>query len=42
MLPNSKDGWWIYKYYRKHTPAEHREWSHRRELMKDKILRAGV
>lgn len=42
LLPNSIDGWWIYKYYRKHTPDEHREWPHRRDLMRKIILDAGA
>ncbi|CAN0135129.1 unnamed protein product, partial [Heterosigma akashiwo] len=29
LLPNSHDGWWIYKNYQKHVPRQHRAWGHR-------------
>ena len=38
LLPNSKDGWWIYKYYREpHGP--HTTWVERQSLLKKQIAR---
>eukprot|EP00124_Ichthyophonus_hoferi_P006119 Ihof_evm1s1222 gene=Ihof_evmTU1s1222 len=33
LLPNSSDGWWVYKYYSSSIPEEHRAWEHRKELL---------
>jgi hypothetical protein len=41
LLPNSNDGWWIYKYYQKHVPMDQRAWSHRCKLTKSNILGSG-
>mmetsp|Transcript_26854 Transcript_26854/g.38543 ORF Transcript_26854/g.38543 Transcript_26854/m.38543 type:complete len:467 (+) Transcript_26854:267-1667(+) len=41
LLPNSVDGWWIYKYYQKHVPMDQRTWEHRSELTKKNILGFG-
>jgi hypothetical protein len=41
LLPNSVDGWWIYKYYQKHVPMEQRMWPCRSELLKTNILNGG-
>ena len=41
LLPNSVDGWWIYKYYQKHVPMEQRMWPCRSELLKTNILSGG-
>lgn len=35
LLPNSKDGWWIYKYYR--SAGEQSEWPARQMLLKRQI-----
>ncbi|CAM9774404.1 unnamed protein product, partial [Sphacelaria rigidula] len=39
LLPNGKDGWWIYKSYQPHVPEEHRTWPYRQALMKDYLLK---
>jgi len=41
LLPNSGDGWWIYKYYPKHVPPPERTWEHRSLLLRSNILDAG-
>lgn len=38
LLPNSKDGWWIYKYYR--DPHQNTSWPERQALLKKQILTA--
>uniref|UniRef100_A0A7S2V1N9 Endonuclease/exonuclease/phosphatase domain-containing protein n=1 Tax=Fibrocapsa japonica TaxID=94617 RepID=A0A7S2V1N9_9STRA len=38
LLPNSADGWWIYKYYKHHVPEEHRTWEYRQQLLKVQLL----
>jgi len=41
LLPNSEDGWWIYKYYR--NPAEeHTCWAARQQLMSQRLLSANA
>lgn len=40
LLPNSIDGWWIYKYYANDTPDSH--WSARQDLIKRLLLRANA
>eukprot|EP00440_Ansanella_granifera_P046554 gb/GFBE01050418.1/.p1 GENE.gb/GFBE01050418.1/~~gb/GFBE01050418.1/.p1 ORF type:complete len:411 (+),score=91.14 gb/GFBE01050418.1/:1-1233(+) len=40
LLPNSKDGWWIYKYYRDPSEA-HTSWPARQALLKKQILAAN-
>ncbi|CAN0061731.1 unnamed protein product [Discosporangium mesarthrocarpum] len=42
LLPNSGDGWWIYKNYQGHVPQEHREWPHRQALLREMILGASA
>eukprot|EP00928_Gymnodinium_smaydae_P079864 TRINITY_DN63696_c0_g1_i1.p1 TRINITY_DN63696_c0_g1~~TRINITY_DN63696_c0_g1_i1.p1 ORF type:complete len:411 (+),score=69.55 TRINITY_DN63696_c0_g1_i1:280-1512(+) len=37
LLPNSKDGWWIYKYYRD-SDAEMTSWPARQSLLKQQTL----
>ena len=41
LLPNSSDGWWIYKYYQKHVPMDQRTWAYRSQLAKTNILGSG-
>eukprot|EP00435_Cladocopium_sp_Y103_P029006 s1120_g7.t1 len=36
LLPNSQDGWWIYKYYRD-AQGSHTEWPQRQGLMRKQI-----
>eukprot|EP00438_Fugacium_kawagutii_P035374 Skav211913 [mRNA] locus=scaffold2993:19094:23535:+ [translate_table: standard] len=36
LLPNSQDGWWIYKYYRD-AQGSHTEWPQRQALLKKQI-----
>ncbi|CAJ1335463.1 unnamed protein product [Effrenium voratum] len=36
LLPNSQDGWWIYKYYRDNGP--HTSWPARQALLEKQIL----
>ena len=40
-MPNSEDGWWVYKYYQSHVPRELREWDARQGRMKDLLLHHG-
>jgi endonuclease/exonuclease/phosphatase family metal-dependent hydrolase len=40
LLPNSKDGWWIYKYYRE--PGKYSEWPARQALLQKQILGTGA
>jgi len=40
LLPNSMDGWWIYKYYRNPGPAA--EWTARQALMQQQLLAAAA
>lgn len=40
LLPNNKDGWWIYKYYR--HPGEFTEWAGRQALLKQQLLESHV
>ena len=38
LLPNSIDGWWIYKYYdTNRVPTKHTEWPHRKALLKGQL-----
>ncbi|EKX43009.1 hypothetical protein GUITHDRAFT_52218, partial [Guillardia theta CCMP2712] len=41
LMPNSEDGWWVYKYYQSHVPRELREWEARQGRMKDLLLHHG-
>eukprot|EP00927_Polykrikos_kofoidii_P049279 TRINITY_DN4335_c1_g1_i1.p1 TRINITY_DN4335_c1_g1~~TRINITY_DN4335_c1_g1_i1.p1 ORF type:complete len:590 (-),score=84.83 TRINITY_DN4335_c1_g1_i1:419-2188(-) len=36
LLPNSEDGWWIYKYYRE--PGEFTQWPRRQALLRQQLL----
>ena len=38
LLPNSCDGWWIYKYYQAHVPRAERTWERRSRLLQSNIL----
>ena len=38
LLPNSKDGWWIYKYYR-NSRGTHTSWAERQVLLAKQIAR---
>jgi mRNA deadenylase 3'-5' endonuclease subunit Ccr4 len=40
LLPNSVDGWWIYKYYQAGTPFEVTTWPRRQALLRQQILAA--
>eukprot|EP00960_Hanusia_phi_P036189 752195-Hanusia_phi.AAC.1 len=40
-MPNSEDGWWVYKYYQSHVAREAREWDRRQERMKNVMLNRG-
>ncbi|MCB9766006.1 MAG: endonuclease/exonuclease/phosphatase family protein [Alphaproteobacteria bacterium] len=42
LLPNSGDGWWVFKYYDGETPDAARSWSHRRALLARQILGTGA
>ena len=37
LLPNSEQGWWVYKYYHPNTPREERTWESRKKLFKKQI-----
>ena len=38
LLPNSQDGWWIYKYY-KDSRGPHTDWPQRQNLLRQQILK---
>ncbi|MFT4978508.1 MAG: endonuclease/exonuclease/phosphatase family metal-dependent hydrolase [Myxococcota bacterium] len=38
LLPNSGDGWWVYKYYDDTVPEAVRTWPHRHRLLKTQLL----
>ena len=38
LLPNSGDGWWVFKYYDASTPDAQRAWAHRQGLLKAQLL----
>jgi len=40
LLPNSGDGWWVFKYYDETTPDAARTWSHRQALLSETLLTA--
>eukprot|EP00750_Incisomonas_marina_P012226 INCI16666.1.p1 GENE.INCI16666.1~~INCI16666.1.p1 ORF type:complete len:689 (-),score=155.48 INCI16666.1:45-2111(-) len=42
LIPNSKDGWWIYKMYRCDTPHEDTEWPARQKLLQKQLLDSGA
>ncbi len=37
LLPNSEQGWWVYKYYHPDTPLEERLWASRKALLQRQI-----
>ena len=39
LLPNSAQGWWVYKYYHPNVPEEHRTWNARKKLLSAQIDR---
>ena len=42
LLPNSEDNWWCEKMYQPHVPMEARQWPHRQQLIRDRILLADA
>ena len=42
LMPNSVDGWWIYKYYGPDTPAEATTWDHRQQLLRERVVGSGA
>ena len=42
LLPNSVDGWWIYKMYGPGVPEAATTWTARQSLLKDLLLRADA
>lgn len=42
LLPNSSDGWWLYKYYDGDTPSVTTEWPSRSKLLADSLLGADA
>jgi len=38
LLPNSEDNWWCHKMYSPGVPSSKRTWSHRRSLIRDRLL----
>lgn len=40
LLPNSQDGWWVFKYYDASTPNAARTWAHRQALLRETLLGA--
>lgn len=39
LLPNSVDGWWVFKYYDPRVPMAQRQWPHRQQLLKAQMMR---
>lgn len=37
LLPNSEQGWWVYKYYHPDVPIEDRTWEARKRLLSQQI-----
>ena len=37
LLPNSQQGWWVYKYYHPDMPVEERTWDARKRLLVEQI-----
>lgn len=42
MIPNSGDGWWIYKCYLPTTPMAMRQWKRRKDLLQKTLLSASA
>ena len=42
LLPNSEDNWWNHKMYSSWVPMEKREWPHRHQLIKDRLLHSDA
>jgi len=42
LIPNSVDGWWIYKMYGSDTPLEDTKWEARAKLLHTQLLEAGT
>ena len=42
LMPNSVDGWWVYKYYGPDTPAEATTWDHRQALLREQVVGSGA
>ena len=42
LLPNGEDNWWCEKMYQSHVPEEARQWPHRKQLIRDRILLADA
>ena len=42
LLPNSEDNWWCEKMYQSHVPADARQWPHRQQLIKDRMMLADA
>ena len=42
LLPNSQDGWWLYKYYDGDVPLATTEWPARSKLLADRLLGADA
>lgn len=38
LLPNSQDNWWNHKMYSSWVPMDKREWSHRQNLIRERLL----
>jgi hypothetical protein len=37
LLPNSTDGWWVYKYYATGTEESVTAWPHRQALLREQL-----
>ena len=42
LLPNSQDGWWLYKYYDNDTPLSTTLWPARASLLAERLLTADA
>lgn len=42
LLPNSQDGWWLYKMYSQLVPVESTTWNFRQRLLQDQIAVADA
>ena len=42
LIPNSSDGWWVYKYYGNDTPIVHTTWAARQALLSERLRCANA
>ena len=42
LLPNSKHGWWVSKYYDPSQPEQYWQWEYRKTLLKKQLLSSAA